>query len=126
LNQAYLEIYDFFELQKPWRVLSIGLDTLDGSTLTHRQVVINKILWNPICQRRQSGGDLLVSAMAKFFGGISSLLKIRVLLRQLLCDILEEIDTHSKTATKIVLRKCWILHKIAPRQLVVAFYPFSL
>jgi hypothetical protein len=38
--------------------------------------------------------------------------------------MLEQVDAHPKTATKVAVGKCWILHEIAPHQLVVAFYPF--
>jgi hypothetical protein len=72
----------------------------------------------------QSGSDHLVSAMPKFSGGISPLLKKLVVLLQLLRDMLEQLDAHLKMMTKIALRICWILQKIALHQLFVAFYPF--
>jgi hypothetical protein len=61
--------------------------------------------------------------MPKFSGGIPPLLKKLVILLELR-DMLEQLDAHPKTATKIARWICWILHKIAPHQLVVVFYPF--
>ena len=46
------------------------------------------------------------------------------MIHHLLLDVLEQPDAHSKTPTKVAIRKCRIFIEIHPRQLVVAFDSF--
>jgi hypothetical protein len=62
--------------------------------------------------------------MPKFSGGIPSLLKEPIKLHHLHRDVLEQVDAHPKTPTKIALGICLIFIEIHPHQLVVAFNPF--
>jgi hypothetical protein len=79
-----------------------ALDIFDGLTLTHGQVVINKIRWDTIYQYSQCGGDLLDGAMAKLFGGILSLLEESIELCHTLTNVFKQLDSHSKMAPKIL------------------------
>jgi hypothetical protein len=45
-------------------------------------------------------------------------------LRQLLHDVLENVDSHPKMVMKVAFGKFWIFHEIALHQLVLAFYHF--
>jgi hypothetical protein len=69
----------------------------------------------------QGGGHLLVGAMTKLSPGIPPLFKVSIMLHHLLCDVLEQVDAHPKTPTKVVLGICWIFIEIHPHQVVVAF-----
>jgi hypothetical protein len=75
--------------------------TLSCLTLTHCQVVINKIGWNAVCHHTQGGGHFLVSAMPNLAARIPPLLKKLILLRHLLANMVEQVDTHPKTATEV-------------------------
>ena len=112
----------FVHLQKPLSVLSIGcsqvlwtehfyhsycklLDIEDRSALCHRQVVINVICRNTICHHAQSGSDLLLNAMAKQPGTVPSLLEDWVMLLHFIANAKEQVLRHSKTTSKVILRK---------------------
>jgi hypothetical protein len=70
------------------------------------------------------GGHLLIGAMPKFSDGIPPLLKEPIKLYHLHCNVLEQLDAHSKTPMKIALGIYRIFIEIHPHQLVVAFNSF--
>jgi hypothetical protein len=128
------------ELQNPNHVSSIGcsqilftehmnncsrnpLDTLDGLTHTHGQVVINEISRDVACQHAQCGGDLLDCAMARLSGGIPPLLKKSIMPHDTFTNGIKQLDTHSEMPPKIAFQIYWIINKVAPHQLVVPFDP---
>jgi hypothetical protein len=98
------------------------LDTLDGLNLTHGQVVINKISRDAVCQHAQCGGDLLDGAMAKI-SDIIPLLKKSIAPHDTFTNGVKQLDIHSKTPVKITFQINWIIHIVAPHQLVVPFDP---
>jgi hypothetical protein len=68
-------------------------------------VVINKIGWNAVCHHTQGGGQFLVSAMRNLAASIPPLLKKLILLHHLLANMVEKVDNHPKTATKVAPRE---------------------
>jgi hypothetical protein len=118
----------FVELRQPSHVLRIEfsqilftehsnncnrkpLDTLDGLTLTHDQVIINKIIRDAVCQHVQCGGDLLDCYMAKLSGGILPLLKKSIIPHDTFTNGVKQLDTHSETLPKITFWIYWIIKK---------------
>jgi hypothetical protein len=57
--------------------------------------------------------------MPKLAASIPSLLEKPIMLRHLLANMFEQVDTHTKTATEVALRESWFIRKIATNQLVV-------
>jgi hypothetical protein len=100
-----------------------SFDTFDGLTITHGQVVINKIHRDNLCQHVQCGGDLLDGAMAKLFGDIPPLLEKCAVLHNRLANGFEQFDSHYETPRKIFFWKNGIIHKVSPYQLIVSFNP---
>jgi hypothetical protein len=57
--------------------------------------------------------------MPKLAASIPSLLEKSIMLRHLLANMFEQVDSHPKTATKVALGESWFIRKIAMNQLVV-------
>jgi hypothetical protein len=86
------------------------LDALDGLTLTHGLVVINKISQDVVCQHAQCGTELMDGAMSKLWSDIPPLLEKSIILHVTFTNGVKQLDAHSETPPKIIFQINWIIN----------------